>query len=171
MGKSESSLTRGNQLSEEAFWDKENGAIQILGQRHTAIDAQSLCDFLDSIVGIQVGEVIMHSLEFRLGKSDAARLKDERPNATLDECIEQLAKSDRLSGIGITSVTLAGNSQDSIRIEVTNPSVKGSAGAGKSFIFSWWAGALSSLLGSNFDVNGVVYNEEKNVIRCRIVPR
>jgi len=168
---SESSLPKGGQLSEEAFWNKENGEIQILGQRHTAIDAQSLCNFLDSIVGTQVGEVIMHSLEFRLGKSDAARLKDERPNATLDECVEQLAKSDRLSGIGITRVTLAGNSQDSIRVEITNPSVKGSAGAAKSFIFSWWAGALSSLLGTNLDVNGVVYSEEKNVIGCRIVPR
>lgn len=113
----------------------------------------------------------MHNLEFRLGKLDGAKLKSERPGATLSEHVEHLAKSDRLSGIGITNVSLSEKPSESIQIETLNPSVKGSAGAAKSFVFAWWAGALTSLVGRELDVNGVEYSESKNLIKCRIVPR
>ena len=141
-------------MSEEAVWDKENGELRILGQRHTAIDAQTLCNYLDSLTGAQVAEVIMRNLEFRLGKLDAARLKGERPQATLQELVDHLARTDRFSGLGITTVSLPESSQASIEIEIGNPSVKGTAGAAKAFAFSWWAGALTALLDSEMEATG-----------------
>jgi hypothetical protein len=47
----------------------------------------------------------MHNLEFPLGKLDATRFRNEKPQATLQELVEYLAKTDRLSGLGITNVT------------------------------------------------------------------
>jgi hypothetical protein len=158
-------------VTEDTVWDTEKGELRILGQRHTAIDAQTLCNFLDSLVGIQVSEVIMHNLEFRLGKLDAARLRAEKGQVSVTELIEDFVRTDRLSGIGITKVTMSENPQNSIHIEVTNPSVKGSTGAAKSFIFAWWAGVLTSLFDKEFDVNGAAYSEEKNMIVCQMVSR
>ena len=77
------------------------GEIRILGRRHAAVNMQALCNHLDSLVGIQVAEVIMHNLEFRLGKEDAARIKTEETHAKLDEIIEHVAQSNRLSGVGV----------------------------------------------------------------------
>ena len=113
----------------------------------------------------------MHNLEFRLGKLDAANLRAEKPQTPLSQLVEHLSKVDRLSGVGITKVMLHESPEDSIQIEVTNPSVKGMTGAAKAFIFSWWAGALTSLLDKEFDVKNVVYDEEKNVLKGQIVAR
>jgi hypothetical protein len=158
-------------LSGDAVWDTEKGELRILGKRHTAIDAQTLCSHLDSLVGVQVAEVIMHNLEFRLGKLDAAKLKTERPQASLPELVEHLAKSDRLSGVGMTKVTLSKSPQNPMQIEVTNPSVKAASGAAKAFIFGWWAGALTALFDKEFDVTNVVYDEPRGLLKCQIAPR
>lgn len=158
-------------MSEDAVWDTEKGELRILGQRHVAIDAQTLCSHLDSLVGTQVAEVIMHNLEFRTGKLDAARLKASKPNAPLPELIEHLSKSDRLSGAGVTKVTLPDAPEDSIRCEVSNPGVKGVTGASKAFIFSWWAGALTALVDKEFDVKNVAYDERNNVLSGVIARR
>ena len=162
---------RVSRLNEDAVWDTENGELRILGQRHTAIDAQTLCSHLDSLVGLQVAEVIMHNLEFRLGKLDAARIRAEKPQASLAELIETFAKSDRLSGVGITKVTLSNNPQYLARIEVTNPSVKATTGAAKSFLFGWWAGALTALFDKELDVKNVDYDETRNLLQGQIASR
>ena len=149
----------------------ENGELRILGTRFTAVDAQSLCNHLDSLVGVKVGEVIMHNLEFRLGKLDAARLMAEKPRATLSDLIEHLRRLDRLTGVGVTTVTLPANPNEPVGVEVANPSVTGTEGAAKSFIFSYWAGALTALLDKEFDVKDVVYDTEKNLMKGRMSPR
>ena len=158
-------------MSEEAVWDTEKGELRILGQRHTAIDAQALCNHLDSLVGVKVAEVIMHNLEYRIGESDAARLRAEKPQATLPELVKHLAKTDRLSGIGIIKVTWPEDAKNPIEIEIANPSVKGPRGAAKGFAFSWWAGALTALLDKEMDAKNFIYYEERNVMRCQIIPR
>ena len=159
-------------MSEETFWDTEKGVLRIGGQRHTAVDAQTLCDNLDTLVGPKVAEVIMHNLEFHLGKMDATRFRNEKPQATLQELVEHLAKTDRLSGLGITNVTFLENEKiDPIRIEIANPSVKGSAGAAKGFAFSWWAGVMTKLLDKQMEPNDIFYDKEKDVISCRLIPR
>ena len=158
-------------MSEDAVWDTEKGELRILGHRRMAIDAQSLCDHLDSLVGTQVGEVIMHNIEFRLGKLDAARLKSARPRVPPSQLVEDLTESDRLSGIGITKVKLSENPGDSMGIEVTNPCVVGVAGAGKTFVLSWWAGAFTSLFDKEFDVKNVTYDKQKNMLKGHISAR
>ena len=149
----------------------ENGELRILGMRLTAIDAQSLCNHLDSLVGTKVGEVIMHNLEFRLGKLDAARLRAERPGTKVNDLVEHLVRTDRLTGVGVTSVRFPETPSQPVNVEVANPSVKGTEGAAKSFIFSYWAGALTALLDKEFDVKNAVYDTEKNLMKCLITPR
>jgi hypothetical protein len=151
--------------------DIEKGELRISGVRLTAINAQALCDYLDTLVGARVAEVIMHNLEFRLGKLDAAKLRAEQPKATLRELIERLARDDRLSGFGITKVALSENAKNPIEIEIENPSVRGSVGAAKAFAFSWWAGIFTAFLGKEMDVENFNYNKERNLIECQIVPR
>jgi len=158
-------------MSEEAVWDTEKGELRILGKRHTAIDAQALCNHLDTLVGVQVAEVIMHNLEFRLGKLDATKLRAEKPKATLRELVEHLAKTDRLSGLGITTVTLPENPQNPIEIEIANPSVKATSGAAKGFAFSWWTGALTALLGKEMEAKNFSYTESKNLMMSQIVAK
>ncbi len=157
-------------MSEDLVWDKAKGELRILGQRHTALDAQALCNHLDSLVGVQVSEVIMKSLEFRLGKEDAARIRQERPRATISEVVDFLRETDQLSGVGITEVAFSGN-QGPVVVEISNPSVKGTVGAARAFLFSWWCGALTTLLDTDLDLKGVDYDEERDVMKCRIVPR
>jgi hypothetical protein len=149
----------------------EKGELRILGMRLTAIDAQSLCNHLDSLVGVKVGEVIMHNLEFRLGKLDAARLRAEKPGAILNDLVEHLRKTDQLTGVGMTTVKLPDNPGGEVEVEVANPSVKGAMGAAKSFIFSYWAGALTALLDKEFDMKDVEYDNEKDQMKCLITPR
>lgn len=145
--------------------------IRICGERYVAIDAQSLCNFLDSLVGIKVAEVIMHSLEYQLGKAEAKRFKEKNPQATLNDLIDHFVEVDRLSGMGITKATRCAKPGDILEVEVANPAVRGSTGASKSFIFSWWAGALSFHAGKEFDVNGITYNEQTKIISCKLVER
>lgn len=135
-----------------------------------AIDAQSFCNFLDSLVGIQVSEVIMHNLEYRLGKAEAKMFRQKNPQATLNDLINHFVEADRLSGMGIAKTTWTANPR-ALVVEVTNPATRGLVGASKSFIFSWWAGALSSHTGKEFDVNGIEYYEQKNIVRGTLVER
>jgi hypothetical protein len=123
------------------------------------------------LVGVKVGEVIMHNLEFRLGKLDAARLKAGKPGASLNDLVEHLRKVDRLTGVGMTTVRLPENPSEPVDVEVANPSVKASEGAAKSFIFSYWAGALTALLDKEYDVKNVVYSVEKDLMKCLITSR
>ena len=158
-------------MSDDSVWEKEKGELRILGKRCTAIDVQSLCEYLNSLVGIQVAEVIMHNLEFRLGKLDAATLKANKPKANVNELMEELVKSDQLSGLGITKAKFNESADISADIEVANPSVKGSAGAAKSFVFSYWAGAITALLDKEFDVKNVIYDQDRNIMKGSIVQR
>jgi hypothetical protein len=163
-------LARSDRLSEDATWDKEKGEIRISGERHVAVDAQSLCDFLDSLVGLQVAEVIMRNLEYRLGKAEAKRFKEKNPQASVKELTDHFVEADRLSGMGITKTTWTPNPQ-ALLVEVANPATRGHAGASKSFIFSWWAGALSWHTGKEFDLNSIVYDEKANIVRGTLVER
>ena len=162
---------RVSRVNGEIFSDIEKGELRISGVRLTAINAQALCDHRDSLVGVKVAEVIMHNLEFRLGKLDGARVKAEDPQASLQELIGHFASDDRLSGFGVTKVTLPEQANMPIEVEIANPSVKGAGGAAKAFAFSWWAGVLTSLLDREMDARNFLYYEERNIMRCQIVPR
>jgi hypothetical protein len=152
-------------------WDKEKGELRILGHRQTAMTPEFLCSHLDSLVGVKVAEVIMNNLEYRLGKHETEVFRKEKPQATLSEMIDLLVQFDSASGVGITKVTLPKNDQDPITVQISNPSVKGTVGAAKAFLFSWWCGALTTLLNRNLEIEDLTYDEKKNVMRCEIVSR
>ncbi len=158
-------------MSEDVVWDRAKGELRILGRRHMAISPGDLCNYLDSLVGAQVAEVIINNLEFRAGKDEAALFRRERPQATVSEIIDLFIKYDSMTGVGITKVTLPENQQGPIVVETSNPCVKGTVGAAKALLFSWWCGALSAALGRELEARNVTYDEVKNLMRCEIVPR
>jgi len=158
-------------LSEVPVWDEAKGELRILGKRYAAIDVESLCQHLEALVGVQVAEVIIDNHETRLGRQDAARVRQEKPQATLSEIVSHIEKSDRLSGMGITTVTFPETSDKAITVEMSNPVVKATVGAAKSFMFSYWKGVLSVLLGKEFDMNNVIYDETKSLLKCQFTPR
>jgi hypothetical protein len=151
--------------------DRAKAEFRLFGQRHAAVNAQALCDHLDSLVGPMVGEVIMNNLESRLGKEDAAKLLEENPKATVDELVKKLVEADLITGMGITKTTIPEDPDAPIRVEIWNPIVRGNKGAAKSFLFSYWSGALSLILRRQLEVKTVDFDEKRKVMKCEIVPR
>lgn len=155
----------------EPTWTREKGELRVMGQRCAAVDARVLCEYLDSLVGAQVGQVIMKNLQTRLGKEDGLRLKKEKSQLNLGEQLDIVTEWDRLAGVGVSRVSLVGTGPDSIVVEISNPIVKGIQGAEPAFLFGWWAGILSSLLGTDFEYTNVIYDEPKDMVRCEFLPR
>ena len=171
-----SSCSRRNRLgvkptAEGPSWDRKQGELRIHGRRYLAFDAQPFCEFLDSLIGERVAEVLIKNLQSRYGKEDGLRLRKENPNASLDELIRITTELDRMAGVGVTQASLVGPGSNSIALKISNPSVKGSKGAAKAFFFAWWAGVMSSYLGKDFDYANVVYDQETNTMNCEILPR
>jgi hypothetical protein len=158
-------------LSEDVVWDKAKGELRILGQRHAAVDIQGLCEHLDIIVGPMVAEVVMNQHEFRQGKDDAASIRQEKPEAAIQELLDSFANAETLSGVGVVKVTIPEASPGPIDVEISNPCVKRTTGAAKSFLFSYWCGLFTQLLGKEFKIDQVGYDENKNLMKCRIIPR
>jgi len=158
-------------LSDDVVWDKAKGELRILGQRHTTVDMQGFCEHLDLIVGAKVAEVVMNQHEFRQGKEDAASIRQEKPEATIQELLDSFANAETLSGVGVVKVTIPGASLGLIDVEISNPCVKRTTGAAKSFLFSYWCGLFTQLLGKEFKIDQVAYDENKNLMKCRIIQR
>ena len=155
-------------MVEDLVLENGKGELRILGRRYAAIDVGSLCKHLEGLVGEKVAEVIIDHHEIRLGDEDAASIRREKPEATIAELVEELSHMDRVSGIGVTNVILPNGSAGDIALEISNPILNGTKGAEKALILSYWCGALSCLLGRKLDVKNVVYDEEKNALRCEI---
>jgi hypothetical protein len=158
-------------LSEDVVWDKAKSELRVLGQRHAAVDIQGLCEHLDLIVGPMVAEIVMNQHEFRQGKEDAANIRQEKPEAAIQELLDSFANAETLSGVGIVKVAIPEASPGPIDVEISNPCVKRTTGAAKSFLFSYWCGLFTQLLGKEFKINKVAYDENKNLMKCRIIPR
>jgi hypothetical protein len=154
---------------EDIVWDRAKGELRIVGKRHVALDAEALCRHLDGLVGSSVAEVIIRNHEFRLGKEDAEEHRRDNPKATIEDIIEMVKETDLLSGVGVTKYTL--DPDHSVSIEIANPCVKEATGAAKSLLFSYWSGILSHLFGKTYEANDVYFNESKNVLSARLVPR
>jgi hypothetical protein len=73
--------------------------------------------------------------------------------------------------MGVVRVTTPETSLGPIDVEILNPCVKGTTGAAKSFLFSYWCGVFTQLLETEFKIDEVTYDEERNLMKCRIVPR
>jgi hypothetical protein len=158
-------------LSEGFVWDKAKGELRILGQRHVAIDIQGFCEHLDLIVGPMVAEVIMNQREFRQGKEDAASIRQEKPEAAIQELLDLFANAEPLSGIGVVKVNPPKTAPGPVDLEISNPCSKRTTGAAKSFLFSYWCGIFSELFGKEFKIDQITYDEKENSMKCRIIPK
>jgi hypothetical protein len=160
-------------MDENLVLDRAKGELRIFGKRHTALDAQSLCDHLDSLVGPTVAEVIINNHEFRSGKQDASQFRRERPQATAREIVDIIIETDLLSGTGITKVTTPEGEvkEPGFLLEIRNPSVKPSSGCGRALLLSYWCGALAFLFNGEFEAKDVLFNEAENVLTARIGKR
>jgi len=158
-------------LSDNVVWDKAKGELRILGQRHAAVDIERLCEDLDLIVGPIVEEVVMNQHEFHQGKEDAASIRQEKPEAAIRELLNSFENAETLSGVGVVKATIPEASIGPIDVEISNPCVKRTTGAAKSFLFSYWCGLFTQLLGKEFKIDQVAYDENKNLMKCRIIPR
>lgn len=158
-------------MTEGIVSDEEKGELRILGRRRVAIDVEAFCEHLESLVGPSVAEVVMNSHEYRIGREHIKQLRSQNPQATDREIIELLSKGDRLTGVGVVKVTLPENPLNPIQLEVSNPCVKETVGVGKALICTYWCGALSFLLGKELEAKNVTYDEERNLMKCHIVPR
>jgi len=144
--------------------------LRIFGQRHVAVDVQALCDHLDMLVGTAVAEVIVNQHEFRLGKEDAARIRQERPQASLRELVDSLIRAECLSGVGMVKVRIPENSVGPVDLDISNPCVKRTAGPYRSIVFSYWCGVFTCLLGKEFKAEYVAYDRDRDLLKCRMVP-
>jgi hypothetical protein len=57
-------------MSKRLVINEEKGELIIDGHRHVAIEMATLLDFLDSLIGTRIAEVMMNNIESRLGKED-----------------------------------------------------------------------------------------------------
>ena len=62
-------------------------------------------------------------------------------------------------------------SGESVSVEISNPCVKKTAGAGKSLLFGYWSGVISYLFNKEYDPKNVQFDESTSVLSARIVPR
>jgi len=158
-------------LSKHVNHDEEKCELRILGERHVAVDVEALCNHLDTLVGSKVAEVMINQHTFPLGRDDAARIREKNPQATVREVIDSLIEADCASGVGITRIVLPESPSDSVDLEISNPCMKRTFGAAKALLFSYWCGALTYLLGKEYRVSFVAYDESKNLLKCQIAPR
>lgn len=158
-------------MTEDLIRDEAKCELRILGQRHVAVDVQALCDQLDLMVGPKVAEVIMNQHQFRLGKEDVAVIRRQRPQAIVPEIIDSLRDSTCASGAGIAKISPLGNPVGTVDLEISHPCVKRAVGAASKFFSSYWCGALTSLFDKTFKAENLVYDEARDLLRCRIVPR
>lgn len=154
----------------ETIQDDARCEIRILGMRHALIDVEALCNRLDLIVGSRVAEVIINQHMSALGREDATRIREEKPQATARQILDILIEADCTTGVGVTKVTAAQGLLDPVEIEVSNPCVRKTVGSAKSFLFSYWCGVLTCLSGRQFRIGYAVYDESRNLTRCQLVP-
>lgn len=147
------------------------GELRLLGRRQMVMNMDSLCDHLDTLVGSQVAEVIITSLELREGKEEAELFRREHPHASVDDVLNFFIEYDSLTGVGITSVKRPEDTRASIVIQISNPYIKKTTGSSKSLLFSWWSGVLSSVLHRDLDFESISYDPIKDVLSCTMVPR
>jgi hypothetical protein len=153
-------------VADTVSWNPENGELVISGRRHMAIDIQALCRHVDLLVGPRVAAVIFNQHWFRLGREDAARIKVKKSTSDYSEIVDELVQHDRLLGSGVTKLTMPPNPNSPIELEISNPCLESSEGAGKAILTSYWCGVFTFLLGREVIASKLTFDHK--VARCRL---
>jgi hypothetical protein len=152
-------------------YDEAKGELRIEGQRYAAVQVKAMCQHLDTLVGPRLAETIMNNHQRRQGVENAERTRELNPNAEREEMIRVLTEDDRIAGFGIPKVTITEGAEQLAKFEDYNPLITATEGAGKVFIVSYWAGALSALLGQEVYGTNIVYDPTKNTLSCSFMKR
>lgn len=152
-------------------YDEAKGELRIEGKRYAAIQVNEMCQHLDSLVGPSLAETIMNNHQRRQGVENAERIRELNPKARIEAMIRVLTEDDRIAGFGIPKVTITDGRERLAEFEDYNPVITATEGAGKVFIVSYWAGALSVLLGQEVDGTNIVYDSAKNTLNCSFLKR
>lgn len=152
-------------MNAELVSNRKEGELLIRGERRVAVSLQRFLNYLDTLVGEKVASVIIHNLESRLGRDEVKKIRTANPNATTTDIIEFLKEDEAISGVGVVTVTLTNDSAP-IWIEILNPFTRGTSGARMSYLFSYWVGALSELLGKQLEAKQTLTDDQKNSARC-----
>jgi hypothetical protein len=153
------------------LYDETKGELSIEGQRYVAIQVKAMCQHLDSLVGTKLAETVMNNHQRRQGVENAERIRELNPNAKIEEILMILTEDDRIAGFGVPKVTITGGVEQPAKFEIYNPVTTATEGAGKVFMVSYWAGALSVLLGQEVDPTNTVYDPAKNTLSCSFLRR
>ena len=156
-------------MAERVLWNHDGGEIVISGRRHMAIDIQALCRHIDQLVGPRVSAVIFNQHWFRLGREDATRVKLGKPTANYSEIVDDLVQHDRLLGLGVTRLMIPETPNSPIELEITNPCLESTEGAGKAILTSYWCGVFTFLLGKEVVAGELTFVNK--VARCRLEPK
>jgi hypothetical protein len=113
----------------------------------------------------------MNNHQRRQGVENAERIRELNPKARIEAMIRVLTEDDRIAGFGIPKVTITDGRERLAEFEDYNPVITATEGAGKVFIVSYWAGALSVLLGQEVDGTNIVYDSAKNTLNCSFLKR
>lgn len=154
--------------------DRSKGELHVLGRRHIAIDGEALCSHLDRLCGSKVAEVIIHQHEYGLGMEDAEGYRRAKPNATIHEIVKVVEEEHLVSGFGITEVRLPNDTSrlvQPIPVEIFNPCVRTTSGAGSAILTAYWCGVMAFLLGRHVEAHALTYDPTENSIKFDIVVR
>jgi hypothetical protein len=153
-------------VADTVSWNHESGELVISGRRHMAIDIQALCRHVDLLVGPRVAAVIFNQHWFRLGREDAARTKLKKSTSGYSEIVDELVQHDRLLGLGVTKVRMPATPNAPIELEISNPCLESSDGAGKAILTSYWCGVFTFLLGREVVASKLTFGHK--VARCNL---
>jgi arabinogalactan endo-1,4-beta-galactosidase len=115
----------------------------------------------------------MKYLEFNRGKQEASKVALEGQGSPIVDLVKEIIKINRLTGMGITELSLPNNSNGTgtYIVEVQNPIVKKTEGAAGMFLISYWAGALSSLIGKQLEIKTINYDKSRDVMVGELATR
>ena len=152
-------------------YDEAKGELRIEGQRYAAIQVEAMCKHLDTLVGTRLAETIMNNHQRRQGIENAERIRELDPSAKTEQMLRVLAEDDRAAGFGIPKITITESAEQPAKLEIYNPVITATEGAGKVFMVSYWSGALSVLLGREVDAANTAYDPTKNTLSCSFLKR
>ena len=146
-------------------WLSNLAEIRLLNERLGAINIQALCDDLDSLYGPIVSATSMKYIGFNNGKRIASAIALKNPGLPILDLVKEIVRINRLTGMGISQVSLPKNSNGTgtFIVEIRNPILKKNEGAAGVFLISYWAGALTSLIGRRLEVKMIKYDKDRDV--------
>ena len=156
------------------YCPEEKGELRILGRPDTLPETgtEALCRHLESCVGKKVAEVIMNNHAVRLGKEEAEYVHAHNPQPQVQQILDILLQSDRISRLRIDKNHAPGKQlRSGERGSRESGNNRNRGKTAKTLTFSYWAGALSLLLGREHEVGDATYDQGSSQLKGRLIAK